>query len=301
MNNSKFTPVVFGLLAVALWAAIPAFVKVGSTDESLSYLLVLRFLISSALFIPVLPKIWSKRRQITLSQYLLLSACLGANFYFQGLAMIRLPVSWYLIIFSLSPVLALPFMGVRVGRRTVFGVMLALLGTGMFIDLSEVQSNYGVLPILFVVIGMITWVVYTLMARRLQKTHSSVEVTALTQFCAMTSCSALWIIHGVPTSILTTSNQLAILALGILTPVAYFAFNACLRVLPKFGVVSQYLEPVFGIAIGIAFFHESISALQAVGSVLIVIGSAITESGEAKEVVHAEANASQPNARGLLD
>ena len=169
-----------GLFAVALWAAIPAFVKVVSTEASLSLLLVLRFAISSMIFAPTFRRLWLKRKAVPLRWTVLMSICLGANFYYQGLAMIKLPVSWYLIIFSLNPLLALILMGVKLTPSALVGVALALLGTLLFIDTTEIQSNYGFLSIVFVVIGMLTWVVYTLIVRKFHATHTNAEVTALT-------------------------------------------------------------------------------------------------------------------------
>jgi drug/metabolite transporter (DMT)-like permease len=278
VSNSKVKPILLGLLAVLLWAAIPAFVKVGSAMETLTFLLVLRFAISSLIFVAFAPQIWRKRHLIQARWFLLMSLCLGANFYFQGLAMIKLPVSWYLIIFSLNPLFALLLMGVRLRRRALAGVLIAVIGTFMFIDIKEIHSTYGVLPIVYVVIGMLTWVVYTLIAQRFQKTYSNVEVTALTQYAALAACAAIWMVNGFPVFEVNANTGAAVLALGTLTPLAYFGFNACLRAQPRFGVVSQYLEPVFGVFIGLIFFHESFSLLQALGSILIVLGSAATES-----------------------
>ena len=136
----------------------------------------------------------------------------------------------------------------------------------------------GILPVIYVTIGMLTWVVYTLLARKFHTIYSNSEVTALTQFAALAACVVIWIFHGLPNTELSTTHKMAVFALGALTPLAYFGFNSCLRTLPRFGVVSQYLEPVFGIAIGIAFFNESLTLSQALGSFLIVLGSAATES-----------------------
>lgn len=192
--------------------------------------------------------------------------------------MIKLPVSWYLIIFALSPVFTLPFLGVRLSSRAVLGIALAIAGTLLFVDLQEVRGNFGFLPLLFVALGMLTWVAYTIVIRKFHSTYSNLECTALTQFSAFAACLVIWLGHGLPVAELGVENQVSILLLGLLTPLAYFCFNACLRVLPKFGIVSQYLEPVFGVIIGLVFFHESLTLIQVIGSALIVIGAAATES-----------------------
>jgi len=58
---------------------------------------------------------------------------------------------------------------------------------------------------------------------------------------------------------------------------AYFCFNESLRLSPSFCVLSQYLEPVIGIFIGVLFFQESLTAIQLVGSLLIIGSVAIAE------------------------
>ena len=170
------------------------------------------------------------------------------------------------------------FLGVHFNRRLVIGILLSIAGTLLFVNPSEVRASYGWLPILYVFIGMMTWVAYTLLIKKFQVVYSNVEVTALTQFCALIACSTIWAASGFQTFQLGSENLASVLALGALTPLAYFGFASCLRALPKFGVVSQYLEPVFGIAIGYFFFRESLSTAQLVGSAMIVFGSVTIEN-----------------------
>ena len=267
-----------GLFAVLLWSAIPAFVKIGTSIETLPFLLVLRFAIASLFFVGLIPTILKLAPQVKLRWFLLLAICLGANFYFQGLAMVNLPVSWYLIIFCLNPLFALIFMGIKLTKKVWFGVGLSILGTMLFIKLDEVRSVYGFLPVLYIVIGMITWVVYTLLVKRFQKVYSNVQVTALTQFAALIACLVIWAVAGFPFFHLDGQKLTSALALGALTPLAYFGFTSCLRDLPRFGIVSQYLEPVFGVAIGYMFFQEILTPLQIIGSIMIVVGSVTVEN-----------------------
>jgi drug/metabolite transporter (DMT)-like permease len=266
-----------GIAAVFLWAAIPAFVKVGSAENNLSFLLVIRFLIATALFIPIFPKLFGRLKQIPLLFWFGLIVCMAANFYFQGLAMIHLPVSWYLIIFSLNPLFALMLLGVRLTKQGIWGIGLCMLGTFMFVDLDDLSKSYGTWALICLLIGMLTWVVYTWLAKKMQTVFSSFETTALTQAAALLGCTAIWLAEGMPSYQPNLSESGALLALGLLTPVAYFGFTTCLRSMPRFSVVSQYLEPVFGIVIGFMFFAETLSTIQLLGSAMIVFGSVTIE------------------------
>lgn len=274
---SKLKLMGLGLFAVAIWAAIPAFVKIGSSADTLPFLLVLRFGIASIFFLGSLRTILTRVTKINLHLWLALIACLGANFYFQGLAMVDLPVSWYLIIFCLNPLFSLIFLGIRFNIKLIFGIVLSILGTLLFIDIEQIRFIYGIWPIIYITIGMFTWVIYTVLVKRFQLIYSNVEVTAVTQFCALLACLLIWIATGLNTFSLNSEAIIPVIALGVLTPLAYLGFTTCLKEMPKFGVVSQYLEPVFGLLIGYFIFKESLTNIQIAGSLMIIIGSVTVE------------------------
>jgi O-acetylserine/cysteine efflux transporter len=269
----NFAAMAAGMLAVILWAAIPAFVKTGNEQMDLSVLLAIRFLIASIVMLPLLPATLRQAKRIPLWRWLTLLFTLGANYYFQGLAMSAVPVSWYGVIFSLNPILTLIFMRVPMGTRMIVPLGLALLGT--YLILSGSASEAQVLTPLAassLCIGMATWVLYTIQIIPLQRVYSDLETTALTQFVSLIAVSTIWVLMGLPTAGLGLETLTSVSILGLTTPLAYFAFCYCLRRMPVFGVVSQYLEPVVGIAIGLLFFEESFSTAQWIGSAAIIMG-----------------------------
>jgi probable blue pigment (indigoidine) exporter len=278
MSTQNWKYIWLGLFAVALWAAIPAFVKIGTSADTLPFLLVLRFGIASLFFLPILKRIFTNVNKIPWQLWLALFISLGANFYFQGLAMIDLPVSWYLVIFCLNPLFALIFLGISLHRKLIIGISLSILGTLLFVNINEVSTQYGIWPFIYLTMGMLTWVSYTVLAKKFQSVYSSLEMTGITQVVSLIASVGIWLATGSHIFTLNTEVVVAVLSLGILTPLAYYAFTSCLKVMPRFSVVSQYLEPVFGILIGFVFFHESFSIFQLIGSAMIVIGSVAVES-----------------------
>ncbi len=269
MKNLK--SILTGTLAVFLWAAIPALVKTTTTEENLSYLLVLRFLISSLLFLPILKPVFCKILTAPKMQLLFLATILGANYYFQGLAMHMVPASWYVVIFSLNPIFAILLMKIPLTPRKVRGFALALIGTFLF-TLGQVEEiTWQALT--FITIGMITWVLYTQAIRKFQNTLTDLESSALTQWASLLSCAAIWTLQGLPKQNLGLQQWTSLFVLGVSTPIAYFCFSYCLRKTPTFGVASQYLEPVFGVAIGVLFFHETLALSQMIGALAIVFGA----------------------------
>ncbi len=271
--KNNYSAITWGLLAVLIWSAIPAFVKIGSTAETLPFLLVCRFLIASLLFAPFYKTIFNKVSQVPLKLWLSLTAILGANYYFQGLAMIDLPVSWYLIIFCLNPIFSLLFLGININRKTGLAIGLSVLGTLAFVRIDEVSQMKSLWPFLYITLGMFSWVFYTVVIKKFQTAYTNIETTALTQIISLVSCLVVWIILGSKVSSLNSSEVWAIMILGLSTPLAYFGFNVCLRQMPRFSVLSQYLEPVFGVIIGLMFFGESLSIIQSIGALLIIIAT----------------------------
>lgn len=69
----------------------------------------------------------------------------------------------------------------------------------------------------------------------------------------------------------TTSEISGSFVLGLSTIVAYGLYSYTMRHTPTFGVMSQYLEPVFGIIAGIMLFHENLSTAQLGGTFSIIL------------------------------
>lgn len=260
-----------GILAVFLWAAIPALVKTGTNENNLTLLLVIRFLISSVVFLPLLKTVLQRLPQIPIKTLLLLTIVLGANYYFQGLAMHLVPASWYVVVFSLNPILALLLLKVPLNTRKWSGIILAFLGTLLFTVGQMSSAPWQAL--VFITIGMLTWVLYTQIIQKFQSIYNDVESSAITQLVSLGACTVLWLAHGTPAQSLEPQQWTSLIILGLTTPLAYYCFSYCLRKTPAFGIVSQYLEPVFGVLIGIIFFHESLTLLQVLGASAITLGS----------------------------
>jgi drug/metabolite transporter (DMT)-like permease len=271
--RSKLAPLLAGLAAVFIWAAIPALVKTGCTEQNLAFLLMMRFLIASLLFSPVIFNVLKKLTLVSKIDLVLLMLILGTNYYFQGLAMIRLPSSWYLVMFSLNPILALLTLRLKLRYQQIFGIGIACIGSVLFVNTAELSQQFPVSSYIFLTLGMLTWVLYTWKIQAIQKVMNDIESTALTQILSLVAATAIWVYSERSMVSIKFTEMIPLLILGIFTPAAYLGFNYCLRRNAKFGIASQYLEPVFGIAIGFVLFHETLTVLQLVGSGAILWGS----------------------------
>lgn len=257
-----------GILAVFIWSSIPVLVKLTLTSIGVAQYLLLRFGIGLLATTPWLAGVWRKRGAMPAWWWGLLALDLLANYYFQSLAMQGLPASWYIVIFSLNPILALLLLRVRLNRPATIALLCAFAGTLVFVRSGEsVRFQDG----LFIAIGMLTWVFYTVMIAKLQSKLSDREITGVTQLLSFVAVLGLWLALGAPWSAVDTTGQVAIAILGLSSPLAYFLFSVALRELPIFGVASQYLEPVFGMILAFLVFQERQTPWQLVGAAVIIL------------------------------
>ena len=278
-SGSNIKSILAGILSVFIWSVIPALVKVGSHSDTLTFFLVGRFVIASILFLPFLKSILLKGTQISLKNWILLTLILAGNFYFQGQAMETVPTSWYLVVFSLNPVLALLFIGAKWSRNLVVGLSISIIGSLFFINSSDFKIANDWMALMYMLLGMLTWVAYTFMIKRFQGIFTDSEATGVTQFLALIGVSAIWLAKGMPAPILPPIEMISIGLLGVVTPLAYFLFSYSLRRTPRFGIVSQYLEPLFGAMVGVAFLNESLTIASLLGAVAIIAGAVKVEQG----------------------
>lgn len=269
MTNIK--PIIAGILAVFIWAVIPCLVKTGTETLPVSFFLFARFLIASVFMIYWLPRVLRKVTKLKFWIWLLLLLDLGANYFFQAIAMKELPVSWYIVIFSLNPVLSLLLLRVPVTKSLVSAVIISMIGTFCFLNFNEMNLHIGLLAVSSLIIGMLTWVIYTFMIKTFQTVYSDIEVTTLTNFVSLLATFLIWCSFGFEIATPNSHEMISVFVLGIGTVLAYALYSYSMRLTPTIGVMSQYLEPIFGVAAAYFMFNESLNLLQFVGATSIIV------------------------------
>jgi drug/metabolite transporter (DMT)-like permease len=266
-----------GIFAVVLWAAIPSLVKISSDNLPISLLVLFRFGISMLAFVWFVPGLVPKIKLVEKKYLVGLFFVLGMNYFFQSVAMHRLPASWYIVIFALNPILALICLRLRMSTTKWICIFVAAIGSLLFIQAKEVDVLFEPLTFVSLVIGMLTWVGYTVLISGFQKHFSDFEVTSLTHIVSFLAALTIWLGSGMPWQTPNTGDLAAVIILGLVTPFAYYFFAYCLRRNPTFGVVSQYLEPVVGVLLGVILFKESLSWIQIAGASTIIASMSIAE------------------------
>lgn len=274
-----------GFGAIAIWSLSPALIKTSSVSVELAELLMTRYTLAALCFLPWLLPVWRKRKQISKKQWSMLALAMNAHIFLQGYCLQLVSVSWYVVIFSLSPFITFILMRLRLSFMKLIAVLLSGSGTLFFIDPFEMQELPSIHGLLAVVGTTITWALITTQLAHLQRLYKDVEiVTVLTYFLFMGSF-LLWApSHCSFAAVSQLSNAslgcIALLAVGM--PLAFVLFAFCLRVMPVFGISSQYLELVFGLMVGVLLFDDLFSAKQMLGTMLVVFGLVLLMIPEAK-------------------
>lgn len=76
-------------------------------------------------------------------------------YYLQTAALKSFPVSWYLVIFSLNPLLTLIIMNTKFNRQFIISILMAIVGTMMFVNANELGVHIPVAGWIYMLGGMV--------------------------------------------------------------------------------------------------------------------------------------------------
>jgi drug/metabolite transporter (DMT)-like permease len=124
-------------------------------------------------------------------------------------------------------------------------------------------------------VGMISWVLYSVVINQLHKIYNDIEITALTCYAGA--------IVNIPFFVLKLGGALdnklhAILItciMGALLLMAFYCYSYGMRKEPRFCIFSQYLEPIFGLIAASFFIRSAVTIPQIVAVFFIIAGTII--------------------------
>lgn len=269
-------PYVALLLSMIIWGGVPTMIKLALTQIDVSSFIVLRFMISSILLLPVLGSITRKIKLISLPTWLAFAVTVAVMFYSQTWAIGAVSVSWYVVLFSITPALIAVFLRYKMSWKTILCV--GLLGVSLFLFISTDRSDaqWSWLGLGAVFIGILSWVIYSVLIKKLHVAFNDVQITALTCYIAAIVNIGIWVMQGAHSLLNLSFNAYKLSALtGILLPLAFFCYSFAMRRVPRFAIFGQYFEPVFGLVIAVIVLGRSLSILQYGLSGLILLEVAL--------------------------
>jgi drug/metabolite transporter (DMT)-like permease len=286
LSNNRTSAYIFLLLNTALWGSSAPIIKYSFDFTSPALFLFYRFLIASAIFLPIFLIHRSRNRhKINHFQTMLLALlsgpiCLMLSFY--GLS--KTSAIEGSILGSTGPLLTvllcIVFLKEKVKSKELKGLGLALLGT-LIIVLEPLITGHNHVSLsvqgnLLIILGNSIWSVFILFSKKV-KTDSIY-------------LSFYSFVMSIPFFYFLTTSQQTSLALNpqALPSIIYMAIGGSVigfwayqegqkRIEASEAVIFTYLNPVFAIPISILWLKEAFSPVAIAATILIIVGVFISE------------------------
>ncbi|MDN5898259.1 MAG: DMT family transporter [Psychrobacter sp.] len=262
------------LLAVFIWGAFPTLLKETLVElKQVEQFLAIRFLFSTILLMPFLPKALSKLKQIDRFVVGAFIVTTVTVFYSQTYALNQVPASWYVAAFTFVPVIFLMLSKASLNYLEKLGSSTAMLGMLVFFSSLSYEKQMQFSGFVLLMISILSWVAYSLLAKKLHSKLTDFELVALTCFIGLMASTLFWGVQGFQTEPLSIKGITLCVLTAMVVLVALMAYSFSLRVNPVFAVFSQYLEPVLGLMIAALFLRESMCFVQYLAASLIILGT----------------------------
>ena len=211
---------------------------------------------------------------------LLFAGLTGANY----LALARLPVAVAILLLFTSPIMVVLWTALTTRRMPSRSVLLAmlLLIVGVVLVSKVLESNLSQFNGFGIVIGLssaVFFTAYNLQSERVGRSDEPLGVMLKTFAIG----SLLWLAYqatqGVPVTLLKPENVWKVIYVGIagnLLPYSLF-FWGIQRIRAERAVVVATLEPVIGSALAWLWFRQTLTPLQLVGGILIILAVTVLQ------------------------
>ncbi len=193
------------------------------------------------------------------------------------------------LLVSISPILtalmAYYFIGVeKLSKKFLLGSILAIVGVFLVIFNGEFNLQLNIVGDVLALLAAIVWACYSIILRKIGKTHNYLYVTRKTFFYGLVTLLPILYIYGIEFKIEK------LLSYSVLPNILYLSLGASLLgfimwniAINRLGVVKAstyiYLVPFITIVIARIILNEKLSHFSLLGGVLILMGLYITEYG----------------------
>ncbi len=266
-----------GNFVVARWANLDAPpIALSFWRHAFSVLLVVPFIL------PVLRKDWPMMRT-RMGSFIVIGGLLAAGNTLVYYAVIKTTVVNAALINAGVPVAVVFFSWLvlrdRINRWQAIGILCAFIGIVVVVTKAQLgiliglEFGWGDLCMLGAVV---CWALYMVLLKR-----SQLKISGLSLLAVLSATSTLWLVpaYGVELALGYTMTwsalTLASLAYVVVfsTVLAWICWNSgTLQIGPNRASAFMCLHPVFGSALGMIFFDETLRPYHAVGTALVLIG-----------------------------
>lgn len=158
--------------------------------------------------------------------------------------------------------------------KKVLGIILAIIGVAVLTQINVDGNSKSMLGNIILIGAGIVWAFYNFITRDLTNKYSAMTLTYYQMLAGFIFFLPFVIIEGktwrMPT--ITSASALIYLSVGC-SIVAFLLYNLGLRKLSaSISVSLMNLVPVLGLIFSILILHESVSTIQILGGVIVIIG-----------------------------
>ena len=253
-----------------------------------------RFAIASVIILPFV--LFAKKQELSLK--LLIISVLGAfNVPLFYLGLKTTTASSAQIIYAGCPLVTMLFANYLIKEKSslskIIGIFIGLFGVVLIILLPKWQANNllvgDLTGNLFILLGMITWSLYTVFCRDYMRSGKSspATITAIYFIISAVVCFILVILTGQNfniNSLISIKPFFALIyAAIIITLITYFLFQWAMQYISATTAsLKNYLEPMMAIFLNVIILNEVISGGFIIGGLLIISGIFLTTSNKLK-------------------
>lgn len=277
----KLTPYIAALGAISIWGLAPVFAKLVLLNSSIPTFLVLRFFSASIILLWLFPSIIKNIYKIRLSEWFKFIIVIFLLFYSQTYAIDNLPVAYYIILFSFSPIITYTLLRFSYTWSIVNGIIISIIGIITFLYHDSGQYHLNFISLFSLLVGILSWTYYSILIKRFHIIYSDLQITAITSYIALVSSLIFYAFHHPLLLLIKTEYIVYGLLIGAILTLAFFLYSFSMRHQPIFSTFIQYLEPIIGLFGCALIFGQHLSFLQYFSSLLVIIGVIIIEKNTA--------------------
>jgi drug/metabolite transporter (DMT)-like permease len=284
MENKELLTYGTLVFTTILFASSFIAVKMIQKELSIMWLILIRSIIGSILYIPLIfvfsRRRMSKREILELLGLGFVGVTLLFILHYSGIGYTTATIASLIIMFSpaISIVSSSVFLKEDFEKKKIIGVLLAIVGS--FILITNGNLNFGsmgndFIGVSLIILGEFCWVSYIILGKKILSKHSPIAVIGYTQIFGTILLIPI-ILFLAPFPVFSAISSISWILLFYLAASgvigAYFYFCA----LNKFNVskvaIFEYLIPVFSILMAVFFLNEIITLFTLVGGAAIIFG-----------------------------
>lgn len=158
--------------------------------------------------------------------------------------------------------------------KKILGIILAIIGVAVLTQINVDGNSKSMLGNIILIGAGVVWAFYNFITRDLTNKYSAMTLTYYQMLAGFIFFLPFVIIEGktwrMPT--MTSASALIYLSVGC-SIVAFLLYNLGLRKLSaSISVSLMNLVPVLGLIFSILILHESVSTVQILGGIIVIIG-----------------------------